>query len=231
VNRRPFRRLEGLKAAGRAPSGGFSPEDFPGFSVRDLRALEVYYASQLARHDAPEKKVGWQTPESQRSRFEALAAVGPLEGTRVLDVGCGLGAFYGYLSQKGIRADYQGVDLFPAVIREAKRAHPQAKFEVRNVLARPFPPRSFDYGLLSGVFNVKVQDNWKYMRALLLSVLKQVRRGVAFNVLNAEAGLREAERFSVDPKELAAFGRRLGASRVVLIDHYHHLDLTLFLYK
>lgn len=228
---RPFRRLEGLKAVGRIPSELFRPEDFPGFSARDLKALEVYYASQLARHEAPEKRVGWQTPESQRSRFEALSAVGPLEGARVLDVGCGLGAFYGYLSQKGVRTDYQGVDLFPAVIREAKRVNPQAKFEVRNVLSRPYPPRSFDHAFLSGVFNVKVQDNWKYMKALLLSVLKQARRAVAFNVLNAEAGLREPERFTVQPRELVAFGRRLGADRVVLLDHYHHLDLTLLLYK
>jgi SAM-dependent methyltransferase len=206
-------------------------EDFPGFSGRDLRALEIYYASQLTRHQTPQEKVGWRTQESQRIRFEAMTEVGPLDGTKILDVGCGLGGFWGYLKQKGLRLDYTGIDLFPNVIREAKQAHPGAKFEVRHLLSRPFLPRSFDYSFLSGVFNVKVRDNWGYMRSLLGCVLRQTRKAVAFNVLNAEAEIRESNRFSAHPRELAAFGRRLGVSRVHLMDHYHHLDLTLFLYK
>jgi len=61
--------------------------------------------------------------------------------------------------------------------------------------------------------------------------IKQSRKAVAFNALNAEAGLKEKDRFTVHPKDLVVFGKSLGASRVHLIDHYHHLDLTLFLYK
>jgi SAM-dependent methyltransferase len=175
--------------------------------------------------------VGWQTAGSQRVRFEALTQVGPLKGSKVLDVGCGLGGFWGYLKEENIPVDYTGIDLFPNAIREAKQLYPEAKFEVRRLLTRPFPVRSFDYSFLSGVFNVKVRDNWEYMRALLGSVLKQTKKAVAFNALNTEAGIRESNRFTVMPRELAAFGRRLGASRVHLMDHYHHLDLTLFLYK
>lgn len=208
----------------------FQPKDFPGFSARDLKALELYYSRQLAGHQAPEKRVGWQTAESQRVRFEALAQVGPLAGARVLDVGCGLGAFLDYLNGQSIGALYTGVDLFPNVIREARRAHPEARFEARNIYRRPFPEGSFDYAFLSGVFNVKVRDNWEYMRSVLTSALRQSRKAVAFNILNSEAGLREPDRFTVASRDLVAFGRRLGVSRVHLLDHYHHLDLTLFLY-
>jgi SAM-dependent methyltransferase len=221
-----------------SPRGGknsttddFSPKDFPGFSKRDFKALELYYSRQLARHQEPEKRVGWQTAESQRVRFETFCQVGPLARAKILDVGCGLGAFFGYLREKRIRTDYTGVDLFPGLIREAKRAYPKTPFEVRNVYSRPFPSRSFDYAFLSGVFNVKVRDNWKYMKALITSVLKQTGKAVAFNVLNSEAGIREKNRFTVKPGDLVTFGRRLKVSRVHLIDHYHRLDLTLFLYK
>ena len=69
------------------------------------------------------------------------------------------------------------------------------------------------------------------MKELLTCVLKQTKKAVAFNVLNAESGLIESDRFMVHPGELVEFGRRLDVSRVHLIDHYHHLDLTLFLYK
>ncbi len=209
----------------------FHLKDFPGFSARDLLALESYYHSQLEGHEAPERRVGWNTAQSQRVRFEALASVGPLRGAKILDIGCGLGAFWGYLRDKGVGVDYTGVDLFPNVIREARRLYPDAKFEARRILSRPFRAGSFDYSFLSGVFNVRVKDNWRYMGAVLDSALKTSRKAVAFNVLNAEAGIREKDRFTAHPKELAAFGKGLGASRVHLMDHYHHLDLTLYLYK
>lgn len=207
------------------------PKDFPGFSVQDLRDLEHYYQTQLRSHDAPEKKVGWKTLESQRVRFEMLTWIAPLKRSKVLDVGCGLGAFWAYLQEQEIPVRYTGVDLFPEVIQEAKKMHPGARFTVRNILRNPYPARSFDYSFLSGVFNVKVEDNWAYMKALLRQALRQSKRGVAFNALNAESGLKEADRFLVHPKELVTFGRALGAKKAHLMDHYHHLDMTLFLYK
>lgn len=209
----------------------FRLKDFPGFSRKDLTALEEYYRAQLEGHAALERRVGWNNAHSQQVRFEALASLGHLRNRKILDVGCGLGAFWDYLRKKGIKTDYTGVDLFPNVIAEAKRHFPEARFEARVLTAKPFPPRSFDYSFLSGVFNVKVKNNWLYMGTLLGCVMKQTRKAVAFNVLNAEAGLKEKDRFMVHSKDLVAFGKRLGASKIRLLDHYHPMDLTLFLYR
>jgi SAM-dependent methyltransferase len=210
--------------------GVFHLKDFPGFSPSDLGNLQRYYSTQRARHVAPEKRVGWQSAESQRVRFEAMASVEPLQGMKILDLGCGLGGFYSFLKEREIGLDYWGLDLFPPVIAEAKILNPGAKFKARVLLAQPYPPRSFDYVFLSGVFNVKVRDNWQYMRALLREALRECRRGVAFNVLNSEA-VREPDRFSVQTNELVDFAKRLGPSRVHLLDHYHPSDLTVFLFK
>jgi SAM-dependent methyltransferase len=209
----------------------FRLEDFPGFSQNDLMNLQRYYSTQRIRHLSPEKRVGWLTAESQKVRFEALASVEPLEGMKILDLGCGLGGLYGFLKERGIGVDYTGVDLFPPLIQEARKLNPGIRFETRVLLAQPYPSRNFDYVFLSGVFNVKVRDNWKYMRALLGAALRQCRRALAFNVLNAEADLREPDRFGANPRDLVSFCRRLGPSRVQLLDHYHPLDLTVFLYK
>jgi SAM-dependent methyltransferase len=206
-------------------------EDFPGFSPKNLKDLEKYYQTQLRRHEAPEKKVGWKTLESQRVRFEMLTWIAPLKRAKVLDIGCGLGGFWGYLKEQEIPVRYTGIDLFPEVIQEAKKLHPDARFAARNILRHPYPARFFDYSFLSGVFNIKVQDNWAYMKAVLQQVLRQTKKAVAFNALNAESGLKESDRFLVLPKELVSFGRSLGVKKAHLMDHYHHLDLTLFLYK
>jgi SAM-dependent methyltransferase len=221
-----------MKASSAAPTSiSFQLKDFPGFSAQDLKGLRHYYATQLSGESLPEKRVGWQSAHGQRVRFEALATVGDLKGAKLLDVGCGLGGFWSYLRESKLKADYTGVDLFPNVVAEARRLHPEARFEARNIYRRPFAANRFDFAFLSGVFNVKVRDNWKYMRALLKSTLRQTKKAVAFNVLNAEAQLNEPDRFCVEAKELAAFGRRLGATKVCLLDHYHPMDLTLFIYK
>jgi SAM-dependent methyltransferase len=226
-SRKPVKKVRAVKRT----HSLFHVKDFPGFSLNDLKNLERYYSDQRTRHVLPEKRVGWLTAESQKVRFEALASVGPLAGKKVLDIGCGLGGFYGFLKEQGIGVDYWGVDLFPPIIEDARKHHPGVHFESRVLLAQPYPSRSFDNVFLSGVFNVKVRDNWRYMRALLKCALRQSRRAVAFNVLNAEADLREKDRFSAHPKELVSFCRKLGPSRVHLLDHYHPMDITVFLYK
>lgn len=55
----------------------------------------------------------------------------------VLDVGCGPGQFTGFLASLG--ADASGIDLSPAMVGLARRAHPQLRFDVGSMteLARP----------------------------------------------------------------------------------------------
>jgi SAM-dependent methyltransferase len=206
-------------------------KEFPGFSQKNLNDLKKYYESQLRRYLEPEKRVGWNTAESQRVRFEEFIRIGSLKSSKVLDIGCGLGAFWSYLKEKKITAQYTGIDLFPEVIQEAQKLYPDAKFEVRHILSRPYPAQTFDYSFLSGVFNVKVKDNWLYTKTMLRQVLRQTKKAVAFNILNADSGLKESNRFVVTPQEITAMGRSLGVKKTHLLDHYHHLDLTLFLYR
>jgi len=196
-----------------------------------MNDFKKYYQTQLARHREPEKRVGWKTIQSQRIRFEALIQVGSLKGSKIVDVGCGLGAFWGYLQEQEIRVQYTGIDLFPEMIRGASQLYPEARFEVRSVLTQPYPAGSFDYSFLSGVFNVKVKDNWTYMRTILQRILRQTKKAVAFNVLNAESGLDETNRFVVTPQEITALGRTLGVKRIRLLKDYHPQDLTLFFYR
>jgi SAM-dependent methyltransferase len=205
-------------------------DPFPGFSERDLTRFKDYYRRSAVRESTDARRVGWGSEESQNARFEVFVSLAPLQGLRVLDVGCGLGAFGGYLRARGLSVRYTGVDLFEPTLREARRRHPGLTFEARNLLERPFRPGAFDHGFLSGVFNVRVRDNWAYLRAVVGACLRSCRRGVAFNLLHGDASLRERDRFTVDPAEAVVRCRRLpGVGRVRLVDHYHPNDLTLHL--
>jgi SAM-dependent methyltransferase len=48
-------------------------------------------------------------------------------GTRVADVGCGPGRVAAYLAANGL--DVIGIDVSPAMLAEARRAHPDIEFE------------------------------------------------------------------------------------------------------
>lgn len=56
------------------------------------------------------KRVGWNSRNSQIIRMKILSEIVE-SGNSVLDVGCGMGKFHGYLLEKGISHRYTGIDL------------------------------------------------------------------------------------------------------------------------
>lgn len=71
---------------------------------------------------------------------------------RVLDLGCGHGALtYRFLSIPGI--NLTGVDLSPAMIDLAKKAHPNADFLVDDIEALSFEENIFDVVFCNGVLH------------------------------------------------------------------------------
>ena len=60
-----------------------------------------------------------------------LAALGPLQGTTLMDIGCGNGALTASLAKRG--AAVTGLDLSESGIALARAAHPDVRFEVGSV--------------------------------------------------------------------------------------------------
>lgn len=64
----------------------------------------------------------WEDLRSQQIRFEAIARLCPLDGLRVLDVGCGQAGLLGYLRARNIvPAHYTGLEAQPWLARAARR--------------------------------------------------------------------------------------------------------------
>src|SRR5947208_14371828 len=99
--------------------------------------VRSYLGACLDRYGHDPRGVDWQSAAAQRARFAAVLAVGDLDGASVLDAGCGLGDFYGYMREHGIAAHYTGCDLSTPHLDAARTAYPEARFvagDVRDLL-------------------------------------------------------------------------------------------------
>lgn len=90
------------------------------------------------------------TPLNLRKRLDAIAAwVGPVEGRRFLDCGCGGGEYVRALAATGARA--VGVEIEAAKLRAAARSGAGAGLSRGDLQRLPFPDGAFDLALVNEV--------------------------------------------------------------------------------
>jgi SAM-dependent methyltransferase len=146
----------------------------------------TYYTEQVLRHGATPLGVDWSDARTQELRFAQLLTLCDFTaGFELNDVGCGYGALCSYLARchPSTEIDYLGIDLSPAMIREAGRGAGhlrKTRFAVGNA-----SPRVADYSIASGIFNVKLDASprrWEQFVAYTLAGLRaSSKRGFAVN--------------------------------------------------
>ena len=199
-----------------------------GLSAYDRLFLWFFYFVRSLRFDLPENQVGWRSRQNQEIRFRQLAAIGDLKGQRVLDLGCGLGCLYGYLRGQGWDGDYTGIDILDLMVQKSRRRFPEARFEKRDILKNP-PSQKWDYIFINGVFNHRVKDNWAWIEQTVLAALASAEKGLAFNILNSEAGWMDSELFYADPQTLENKVRGWSKGNYQIVRGYLPEDITVYL--
>ncbi|MEU5849227.1 class I SAM-dependent methyltransferase [Saccharopolyspora shandongensis] len=90
-------------------------------------ALAVEYAER-AKNELAERPFG----RAMLGTFAELVDGGP-----VVDVGCGTGMATGYLASLGVNV--RGIDLSPGMLAEARRCHPDLRFDEGSMAALDLP--------------------------------------------------------------------------------------------
>ena len=198
--------------------------------IEDLQAIVDRYEERLREHGASVAALASGNVERQRLRFGVLADVGDLRGKRVLDLGCGLGDFYGYLRDQGIDCDYTGYDITPGFIARARDRFPNARFEVRDIQSR-MPGQRFDYAVCSQVFNNRLSgdDNVEVVTDIMDRLQSLAGEGVAIDMVTSHVDFRQDHLFYFDPGDMFARAKRL-TRRVVLRHDYPLFEFCLYLY-
>jgi SAM-dependent methyltransferase len=189
-----------------------------------------WYEDKVRTFGFDHRGLGFRTRSSQIKRFEALTAVGDLDGRRVLDVGCGFGDFLAFLHERGIQPVYTGIDVCEPMIRRCvERFGDDARFHVADVLGHE-TDETFDYVVASGLFGLDAEGVRERILPSLERMVRWSRIGTAVNFLSAAYPSPAENRIYVEPGK--AIEAALTLAPAVRLDHtYLPNDFTLYLYR
>ncbi len=201
-----------------------------------LSEVATYYSDKLTKHGETPRGVDWNGEESQTQRFTQLCKIIPTTGQfSINDLGCGYGALYDFLASAHAAFSYAGIDVSEGMIRAAEQRF-AGNAQARFVLAGE-PDQVADYGVASGIFNVRLgrsDEQWRaYLEATLDVLDRTSRLGFAFNCLTSysDADKMRDYLYYADPCLLFDLCKRRYSRNVALLHDYELYEFTILVRK
>ena len=195
-----------------------------------------YFSDKLREHGASPRGVDWNGDDAQALRFRQMARVIPAgRRSTVTDLGCGYGSFAEHLDAAGIDCHYLGVDASAEMVAAA-----QARLAGRpgtEIVQGSGCPRTTDYVLANGIFNVRLDvsdDAWfEYIVATLDDMHAHSGRAFAFNCLTvySDADRMRPYLYYSDPCRLFDHCKRRYAKDVALWHDYGAYEFMIVVRK
>lgn len=199
----------------------------------DKKIILDHFSETIKKHRIGPKAVSWGSEDSQKIRFRVLSEIGDLNGKTILDVGCGLGDFYGFLvNEKKLKLrKYLGIDINPLMIIGAKKKYPGVEFRVGD-LTGVLPKESFDYVFESGIFNLKIPHWEKFVYKVLTQMYEVSKVGVGANFLSIFSPFtKDKNSYYADTCEVLRFVFTKLTTKAIFRHDYKPNDFTIFFYK
>lgn len=188
------------------------------------------YRSRLEKFGPSIESLASGTLDRRSIRFNLLADIGNLEGGSVLDLGSGLGDFYGFLLENDIKVNYTGYDLSPDLVELAAKRFSDANFEIRDIQTDGIEGK-FDYIVSSQTFNFRLENenNVDIVKSCLKICYEHCNKAMCFDFLTSYVDYKEDHLFYYSPEELFSYAKSL-TKRVSLRHESPLYEFTLYLY-
>jgi SAM-dependent methyltransferase len=201
-----------------------------------LASVQEYYDGQIRKFGATPKGVDWNSPESQRMRFEQLLKVcDPTDSFSIIDYGCGYGALVDFMMEKGYTFNYCGYDISDEMVTKANALHKEnSNCQFTTNLSQV---KKADYTIASGIFNVRLQTNseeWdKYILETLNKISNLSTKGFAFNVLTmySDPEYMRSDLYYANPLTLFDYCKKNFSKYVALLHDYPLYEFTILAKK
>lgn len=174
--------------------------------------------------------LGYQSEYNQIQRFAVLAEAGDLNGSSLLDVGCGHGELKNYLDERFHGFSYIGIDQMPEFIMQARSLHghrPSCYFCLADFTSEELPRA--DYVFASGILCYRCDDK-NYYFSIIEKMYGAADKALAFNMLDAAKFPPHPLLTGHDAEEVLAYCQTL-SPEVKLIRGYLEDDFTVVMYK
>lgn len=166
--------------------------------------------------------VGWGSVESQELRFKQIFKEFDLKNKTILDIGCGLGDLYGYLS-KNVPGSFKyiGIDISRSVIEDAKKKYNETNAIFYHGSLEELQLEKVDITVVSGTFSYRFDGVKEYSKETLNRMFQISRVGISANFLSLNCDYQLAKNQHYDPLEVLGWG--LGLSEKVTLNHDYGL--------
>ncbi|MCJ7625270.1 MAG: class I SAM-dependent methyltransferase [Anaerolineaceae bacterium] len=204
---------------------------------KDFSRIQDYFKSKLETHGATAQGADWNSRNAQETRFEQLIKViDPFVVFSILDFGCGYGALADYLLTKGYQFEnFYGYDVLESMVQEAYRLHPDRDKFLFSTHFDEFPP--VDYGIASGVFNIRLDFSYQEWTEYVLKCLNQMdqltAKGFSANFLTkySDPDRMDSKLYYADPCFLFDYCKIHFSKNVALLHDYKLYDFTILVRK
>lgn len=195
----------------------------------DRDRIVARYNARLEQYGYDIRTLASGTQARHRTRFDVLRRLGIESGCTVLDVGCGFGDFYHYLTAEGVFIEYRGIDINPALIQVARDRHPGAQFDVLDFQCDALPPA--DFVVSSSAFNLRLDesDNYDLVADFMRKAYASASRGVAVDLQSSYVDFKVEDAFYYEPERVFALAKAV-TKRVSLRHDYPLFEFCVYLY-
>ena len=199
-----------------------------------IETIRSYYEPKLAGKLPDFAKLGWESPEAQKLRFDAFLDNIDANGKSLLDVGCGLGNLLEHITEKGLDVRYTGVDILSKMIDCAREKCLDGDFHCLDIFREnPFGADSFDIVYASGIFNLDLGNNAAFFADAFCRFLAISRSIIAFSLLDYRSPGKEEGYAYFSPAGIlsAIESSPCRPKRVQIIERYLSNDFTVICEK
>jgi len=189
-----------------------------------------FYDRNLKKHQNSFKSAAWGSRKSQEKRFDLLCELADFKNSSILDVGCGIGDFYGWARRKRKSINYTGIDITPSAIELAKNKYPGVDFYVKDIHSIRYARTKYDYVIASGIFNRKVGKHYNFVSKSITNMFKLCNKGIAFNIMSNRADFMQKDEYYADPGRILDFCLKISRKTILRHDYMPH-DFTIYMYK
>ena len=197
-----------------------------------MTTISETYNKMLTDGTNDAERVGWGSVDSQEKRFRVLTEIGNLDNDSILDVGCGLGAYFDYVNKTHSNLLYTGIDINPNMIQEAQQRRSDIEFIHTDIIAdtHALNDRKFDYIFLSGALNLSADNHQDTIESIMKEMFLLANKGVAINFLSVFSDYLTPGEYYCNPEDILQLAFSI-TKKVVLRHDYMPHDFTIYLYK